>query len=103
MIIKNFNSGLLITLFHSFLTSLDSVYLYILFDISLIRFRSLKVKLQSCFRDVSVLKVCKLNTNYANKFYKCSGKVILSNVHQKNFLIDEESIWLSMVVYSLII
>ena len=31
------------------------------------------MKLQSFFRDVFVLKVCKLNTNYAIKFYKCFG------------------------------
>ena len=41
------------------------------------------MKLQSFFGDVSVLKVCKLNTNYAIKFYKCSGKKDMLNVHQK--------------------
>ena len=50
---------------------------------SFIRFGSLKVKLQSYFEDVSVLKVSNLNTNYAIKFYKCSGRKLLSNVHQK--------------------
>ena len=50
------------------------------------------VKLQSFSRDVSVLKVCKLNTNYAIKFYKCYRKNLLPNVHQKRyFLIYEES------------
>ena len=43
------------------------------------------MKLRSLFADVSVLKVCKLNTNYAIK-YKCSGKKLLPNVHQKMFL-----------------
>ena len=43
------------------------------------------VMLQSFFRDVSVLKVCKLNTNYTIKFYKCSRKKVLPNVHQKMF------------------
>ena len=58
---------------------------------SFIKFGSLKVKLQSFFRDVSVLKVCKLNTNYAIKFYKRTRKKLLPNVHQKMFLIYEES------------
>ena len=31
--------------------------------------------------DVFVLKVCKLNTNYAIKFYKRSGKKFLTNGH----------------------
>ena len=35
------------------------------------------MKLQSFFGDVPVLKVCKLNTNYAIKFYKCSGKKLV--------------------------
>ena len=43
------------------------------------------MKSQSFFGDVSVLKVCKLNTNYAIKFYKCSGKKLLLNVNQKMF------------------
>ena len=43
------------------------------------------MKLQSFFGDVSVLKVCKLNTYYAIKFYKCSGKKLLPNVRQKMF------------------
>ena len=47
--IKSFNSDLLITLLHSYLTSLDSVDLQDLFDISFIRFESMKVKLQSFF------------------------------------------------------
>ena len=50
-----------------------------------IRFGSLMVKLQSFFEHVSVLKVCKLNTNYADKFYKCSRKKLLPNVHQNIF------------------
>ena len=50
-----------------------------------IKFGSLKVKLQSFSGDVSVLKVCKLNTDYAIKFYKCSMKELLPNVHQKLF------------------
>ena len=41
--------------------------------------------LQSFFGDVSVLKVCKLNTNYGIKFYKCSKKKLLPNVHLKMF------------------
>ena len=56
-----------------------------MFDISLIRFRSLKVKLQSFYGGVSVLKVCKLNANYAVTFYKCSGKKLSLDVHQKMF------------------
>ena len=51
-----------------------------MFEISFIRFGSLKVKLQSFFGDAIVLKVCKLNTHYAIKFYKCSGKKPLPNV-----------------------
>ena len=43
------------------------------------------MKLQSFFGDVSVLKVCKLNTNYSIKFCKCSRKKLLPNVHQKIF------------------
>ena len=43
------------------------------------------MKLQSFFGDVSVLKVFKLNTNYAIKFYKCSGKKLLPNIYQKIF------------------
>ena len=57
----------------------------VLIDISFIRFGSLKVKLQSFVGDVSVLKVFKLNTNYAIKFCKCSGKKLLPNVHNKMF------------------
>ena len=49
------------------------------------------MKLQSFFRDVSVFKICKLNKNYAIKFYKCSGKKLLPNVHQNMFFIYEES------------
>ena len=41
------------------------------------------MKLQSFFGDVSVLKVCKLNKNYAIKFYKCFVKKLLPNVRQK--------------------
>ena len=44
------------------------------------------MKLQLFFGDVSVLKVCKFDTNYAIKFYKCSVKKFLPNVHQKMFL-----------------
>ena len=54
VLIKNFNSELLISLLNSFLTSLDSVDLQVLFDISFIRFRSLKMKLQSFSGDVSI-------------------------------------------------
>ena len=44
------------------------------------------MKLQSFFGDVSsVLKVYKLNTNCAIKFYKSSRKKRLPNVHQKMF------------------
>ena len=39
------------------------------------------MKLQAFLGDVSVLKVCKSNTNYAIKFYKCSGNKLLPNVH----------------------
>ena len=41
------------------------------------------MKLQSFYEDLSVLKVCKLDTNDDSKFYKCSGKKLLLNVHQK--------------------
>ena len=44
------------------------------------------MKLQSFVGDVSVLKVCKLNTNYSVKFYKCSGKILLPSIHQKMLL-----------------
>ena len=73
---------------------------------SFIEFGSLKVKVQSFLGDVSVLKAFKLNTSYAIKFYKCSGKKVFANDHQKTFLIYEESwqsIQSSIVVYSLII
>ena len=43
------------------------------------------MKLQSFFGDASVLKVCNLNTNHAIKFYKCSRRNLLPNVHQKMF------------------
>ena len=46
----------------------------LLFDVLLIRSGSLTLKLQSFFGDVSDLKVCKLNLNYAIEFYKCSRK-----------------------------
>ena len=49
------------------------------------------MRLQLFFGDVSVLKVCKLNTNYEIKFYKFSRKKHLPNVHQKIFLMYEES------------
>ena len=51
------------------------------------------MKLQSFFGDVSVSKVCKLNTNYAIKFCKCSGKKVLPKVlsSKRCFLIYEES------------
>ena len=62
--------------------------LYVLFDISFIRFGRLYVDLRSTLQlgDVSVLQVCKSNTNYAIKFYKCSWKKIVPNVYQKMFL-----------------
>ena len=41
---------------------------------------------QQFFGGVSVLKVCKFNTNYAIKFHKFSGKKILLYVYQKIFL-----------------
>ena len=44
------------------------------------------MKLQLLFGDVFVLKVCKFDTNYAIKFYKCSVKNLLPNAHQKMFL-----------------
>ena len=50
--IRKFDSEQLITLLHSFLTSLDSVDLLVFFDTSFIRFGSLKVKLQSFSGDV---------------------------------------------------
>ena len=53
-----------------------------MFDISFIRFGSRKVKLQLLFGDESVLKVCKLNTNYDIKLF---WKETLPNVHQKMF------------------
>ena len=59
--------------------------LYVLFDISFIKFERLKVKLQSFFGVVSVLEGLKLNTNYTIKFYKRSWKKLLPNVHQKMF------------------
>ena len=46
------------------------------------------MKLQSFLGDISVLKVCKLNTNYAIKFLnfcKCSRKKLLPNAHQEMF------------------
>ena len=43
------------------------------------------MKLQLFFGDVSVLNVRKFNPNYAFKFYKCSRKELLPNVHQKMF------------------
>ena len=45
------------------------------------------MKLQSFFEVESVLKVCKLNTNYATKFYKCSGEKRFLNAHQKMFFV----------------
>ena len=83
--IKNFNFELLITLLYSFLILLHSVDLLVLLDISFIRFGSLKVKLQSFLGDVSALKLCKLNTNYAIKLYECSRKKHLPNIHRKMF------------------
>ena len=59
--------------------------LLILFDISFIRFGSLKLKLQWFFEDVSVLNVCKLNTNNAITFYRCFEKKLSPNVHEKMF------------------
>ena len=44
------------------------------------------MKLQSFFGYVSNLKVCELNTDYVIKLYKCPGKTILPNAHQKTFL-----------------
>ena len=44
------------------------------------------MKSQSFGGDVSVLQVCKLNTNYDTKFDKCSGKKIFLNAYQKIFL-----------------
>ena len=49
------------------------------------------MKIQSFFGDVFVLKGCKLIANYAINFFKCSRKELLRNVHQKMFLIYEES------------
>ena len=90
-LIKNFNCELIITLLHSFKLLWIEWICKVSFDILFIGFGSLKVKLQSFFGDVSVLKVCKLNTNYAIKFYKCSKKKLLSNVQKKMFFIYEES------------
>ena len=53
--------------------------------ISFIRFGSMKVRLQSFFGVVSVLKVCKLDTNYDIIFHMCSGKKLLPNVYRKMF------------------
>ena len=44
------------------------------------------VKLQQFFENVSVLQLCKFNTNCAIEFYKCSGKKILMNVYKKMWL-----------------
>ena len=44
-------------------------------------------KVQSFLGEVSVSHVCKLNTIYTIKFFKCSAKKILPNVYQKMFLI----------------
>ena len=90
--LKSFNSELLITLLHRFLTSLNLVDLYVLFDISFIRFGSLKVKLQLFFGDVSVLKVCNLNTNYSiKKFKSVLGRNFCRMSIKRCFLIYEES------------
>ena len=81
----------------------NSVDLYVML---FIRFGNLKVKLQSFFGDVFVLKVCTLDTSYAIKFYKCSGSKLLPNVDRKMFLDiwrELENIQLSMVVDSLTI
>ena len=43
------------------------------------------MKSRSFFGDVSVLKVCKLVTNYAIKFFKCSGEKVLLSVHHMMF------------------
>ena len=42
-------------------------------------------KVTTVFRDVSVLQVCKLNTNYTIKFHKRFVKKISRNVYQKTF------------------
>ena len=44
------------------------------------------VNLQQVFGDVSVLKVCKVNANYAIKFQECFRKKILLYVYQRMFL-----------------
>ena len=50
------------------------------------------MKLHSLFEDVSFLKVCKLNTNYAIKFYKCFRKELFAESPSKDvFFIYEES------------
>ena len=54
------------------------------------------MRLQSFSGDVSVLNVCKLNTNYAIKFYECSRRKLLPNVHQKMFFLIYEDSWQSI-------
>ena len=43
-------------------------------------------KVTTLFGDGSVLQGCKVITNYPMKFYKCSVKKIMLNVHQRLFL-----------------
>ena len=83
---KKFNSDPFGTLIYSFIISFNSKDLQVLFDIPFIRFGRLQIKLQSFSEDASVLQVFKLNTNYAIKFYKWSGKKNLPSVYQKMFL-----------------
>ena len=43
------------------------------------------MKLQSFFGDVSLLKVCKLITNYAIKFFNCPGGNLPNVDHEMLF------------------
>ena len=49
------------------------------------------MKLQLLFGDESVLKVCKLNTNYDIKFHKCSRKKLCLMSIRRCFVINKES------------
>ena len=56
-------------------------------------------KFTTIFGDVSVLHVCKFNTNYAIKFHNCSGKKILLYVSQKMLL----KMWRELVKHSVVL
>ena len=48
----------------------------------------------SILGDVSVLKVCKLNTNYAIQFYYCSGKKIFAECLSRDEHMKTQFSWL---------